>query len=124
MFPPPTATKVLFPNVTALRPLVVGEVALSQVAPLSVDLMICPFKFDFVPTPMNTPGDVSIVKEIIARVLLTFPEESVTDIVQSEKVPLLKALKVIVLFPLLAEVVLEEQEPPYVIVPASVDEKV
>jgi hypothetical protein len=31
---------------------------------------------------------------------------------------------VIVLFPLIAEVVLEEHEPPYVIVPASEDEKV
>jgi hypothetical protein len=50
----PTATKVLFPKVTASphsKLLFVGEVALSQVVPLSVDLtMIPPF-----PTATNTP---------------------------------------------------------------------
>ena len=67
---------------------------------------------------------VSTVKEVIASELLAFPAESVTVIVQLEKVPSLKATRVMVLFPLVADVVLEEQEPPYVIVPASEDEKV
>ena len=40
------------------------------------------------------------------------PAVSVTVIVQSEYVPLLKETKVIVLLPDVAEVVLEEQEPP------------
>ena len=52
------------------------------------------------------------VKEVIARVLLAFPSESVTIIVQSEYVPSLKVRKVIVLFPLVAEVVPDEHEPP------------
>ena len=64
------------------------------------------------------------VKEVIASELLAFPAESVTVIVQSEYVPLLKETKVIVLLSVVTEVVLEEQEPPYVMVPASVDEKV
>ena len=64
------------------------------------------------------------VKEVIASELLVFPAESVTVIVQSEYVPLLKETKVIVLLSVVTEVVLEEQEPPYVMVPASVDEKV
>ena len=44
--------------------------------------------------------------------------------VQSEYVPSLNEAKVIVLFPLIAEVVLEEHEPPYVIVPAWLVENV
>ena len=55
---------------------------------------------------------VSTVKEVIVSVLLAFPAESVTIIVQSEYVPSFKETKVIVLFPLVADVVLEEQEPP------------
>ena len=47
-----------------------------------------------------------------------------TRIVQSEYVPSLNVFRVIVLFPAIAIVVLEEQVPPYVMVPASVDEKV
>ena len=70
------------------------------------------------------PNIVSITNVLIERELLTFPAESVTVIVQFEYVPSLKALNVMVLFPLEADVVLEEQEPPYVIVPASVDENV
>ena len=62
------------------------------------------------PTATNTP--VSIVKEVIASVLLAFPAESVTIIVQSEYVPSLNAIKVMVLFPLVADVVSDEQEPP------------
>ena len=51
--------------------------------------------------------------------LLSFPAESVTLIVQSEYVPSLKEIKEIVLLPDVADVVLEEQELPYVMVPAS-----
>ena len=69
-------------------------------------------------------GGMATVNEVIVRELLTFPAESVTVIVQFEYVPSLKVFRVIVLFPEIAIVVLEEQEPPYVIVPASVDEKV
>ena len=53
-----------------------------------------------------------MVKEVIVRVLLAFPSESVTIIVQLEYVPSLKVRKVIVLFPLVAEVVPDEHEPP------------
>ena len=69
-------------------------------------------------------GGMTTVNEVIVRELLTFPAESVTVIVQFEYVPSLKVFRVIVLFPEIAIVVLEEQGPPYVIVPASVDEKV
>ena len=72
-----------------------------------------------------TVGEVaSTTNEFIVKELLAFPAESVTVIVQSEYVPSLKETKVIVLLSVVAEVVLEEQEPPYVIVPASEDEKV
>ena len=67
---------------------------------------------------------VSIVNDVIVRSLLALPAESVTVIAQSEYVPSLKDFKVIVLFPEVADVVLEEQEPPYVMVPASEDENV
>jgi len=66
----------------------------------------------------------STLKEVIDKVLLTFPSESVTRIVQSEYVPSLKEVSVIVFVPLAADVVDDEQEPPYVMVPALVDEKV
>ena len=69
-------------------------------------------------------GGITTVNELIVRELLTFPAESVTVIVQFEYVPSLNVFRVIVLFPAIAVVVLEEQEPPYVMVPASVDEKV
>ena len=55
---------------------------------------------------------------------LSFPAESVTLIVQSEYVPSLKEIKVMVLFQEIADVVLEEQEPPYVMVPSSSEENV
>jgi hypothetical protein len=67
---------------------------------------------------------VSGVLEVVRRVLLTFPAESVTLIVQSEKVPSFRETKVIVLLPDVADVVLEEQEPPYVMVPSSSEENV
>ena len=69
-------------------------------------------------------GGMTTVNVVIVKELLTFPSESVTVIVQSEYVPSLNVFRVIVLFPAIAVVVLEEQEPPYVMVPASVDEKV
>jgi len=72
-----------------------------------------------------TVGEVvSTTNEFIVKELLAFPAESVTVIVQSEYVPSLKETKVIVLLSLVAEVLLEEQEPPYVMVPASEDENV
>ena len=54
---------------------------------------------------------VSTEKVDIVSELLIFPAISVTVIVQSAYVPSLKEFKVIVLFPEIAEVVLEEQEP-------------
>ena len=53
---------------------------------------------------------VSITNELIFNVTL-LPEESVTAIVQSEYCPALKETKVIVLLSVVADVVLEEQEP-------------
>ena len=67
---------------------------------------------------------VSTTNVLTLKVLLAFPAESVTIIVQFEYVPSLKETKVIVLLLVVAEVVLEEQEPPYVMVPASEDENV
>ena len=87
---------------------------------LDVEVMIVPV----LPTATNLPleddimvlssADVSseMVKEVIVSVLLAFSAESVTIIVQSEYVPSFKETKVIVLFPLIADVVLEEQDPP------------
>ena len=75
-------------------------------------------------TSTSVAAVVSTMNDVIVRVLLTFPEESVTLIVQSEYVSSLKETKVIVLLPDVADVVLEEQEPQYVMVPASSDEKV
>ena len=63
--------------------LVVGEVTLSQVVPLSVLITMFPDP----PTATKTPEeeeDVSTVKEVIASVLLVFSAESVTVIVQLE----------------------------------------
>ena len=72
-----------------------------------------------------TVGEVvSTTNEFIVKELLAFPAESVSIIVQFEYVPSLKETKVIVLLPVVADVVLEEHEPPYVIVTASSDEKV
>ena len=54
---------------------------------------------------------VSITNELIFKVTLLLTL-SVTVIVQFEKVPSIKETKVIVLLSVVAEVVLEEQEPP------------
>ena len=66
----------------------------------------------------STRNEVNVSK------LLSFAALSVTVIAQSEYVPSLKVLKVMLLIPETAEVVLEEQGPPYVIVPSSSDENV
>ena len=55
---------------------------------------------------------MSTIKVVTDRVLLAFPAASVTIIVQSEYVPSLKVRKVMVLFPLVAEVVPDEHDPP------------
>ena len=127
-----TATKVLFPNTTPRSLFPVGEVTLSKDDPLSVDLTI----FPELPVTTNTlepeeeepeeeeSSEEETVKVVIVSMLLSFPAESVTLIVQSEYVPSLKEVKVMVLFPEIADVVLEEQEPPYVMVPASSEENV
>ena len=75
-------------------------------------------------TSATTGTIVSTVKGVIVRALLAFPAESVTVIVQSEYVPSFKETKVIVLFPEVTDVIPDEQEPPYVIVPVSSDENV
>ena len=73
---------------------------------------------------------VATTNDVIVREPLKFVSEFslliilVTVIVQSAYVPSLRELKVMVLLSVVAEVVLEEQEPPYVIVPASEDENV
>ena len=122
MFPElPTPTKVLFPNTTPHKLLPVREVALSQDDPLSVDLKIVPEK----PTATNTPepeeeesSEEETVKEVIVRESLKLVSEFslvivlVTVIVQSAYVLSLRELKVMVLLPEIAEVVLEEHEPP------------
>ena len=82
--------------------------------------------FDLIKTlPLMFPfaNVESITNELIFNVA-PLPEVFVTVIVQSEYVPSPKEFRVIVLFPTLALSVLDEQEPPYVMVPASVVEKV
>ena len=122
-----TATKVLFPNPTPLILPPIGEVTFSKDDPLSVDLTI----FPELPVTTNTlepeeeeSSEEETVKVVIVSMLLSFPAESVTLIVQSEYVPSLKEIKMIELFPIVAWVVPDEQEPPYVMVPASSEENV
>ena len=55
---------------------------------------------------------VSITKVFTSNVLLALLAESVTEMVQLSYVPSTSALKVTVLLPVVADVVLEEQEPP------------
>ena len=76
------------------------------------------------PTATKSLCFVFTIKEVIVSVLLSFPAESVTIIVQSEYVLSLKVKKVTVLSPLVADAVPDEQVSPYEIVPASDDEKV
>ena len=77
-----------------------------------------------VPLSPAETNKLNTVNDVIVSELLTFPAESVTLIVQSEYVVLLKKTKVILLLPETADVVLEKQEPPYIILPPSEDEKV
>jgi hypothetical protein len=65
-----------------------------------------------------------MVKEVTESRELVFEDTSVTVIVQLEYVPSERELKVIVLLPEDADVVVDVQEPPYEIVPASLEEKV
>ena len=65
---------------------------------------------------------MATVNSLTSRASLTFPAESVTVTVQFEYVPSLRESKVIVLFPWFAVVVLEEQEPPYAMVPAILEQ--
>ena len=108
------------------RLLFVGEVALSQVVPLSVDLIMAPL----LPTATNTPepeeeesseeesSEEETVKEVIVRESIKVVSDLLvlivleTVIVQSVYVLTLKVFKVMVLLPEIAEVVLEEHEPP------------
>lgn len=70
--------------------------------------------------PPPPPVEVAdTVKEGIVRAVLAFVVASVRVIVQFVYVPTLNALNVIVLFPTVAEVVIELQLPPYVMVHAS-----
>ena len=71
-----------------------------------------------VTSAINGVDDVSIVKEVIVRESLKFDFDLLvlivleTLIVQSAYVPTLRELKVMVLLPAAAMVVLEEHEPP------------
>ena len=69
-------------------------------------------------------GGTATVNEFTERVLLAFPEESVTVIVQSEYVPSSRDVKVMLLLPEETDEVVLLQLPPYVIVPASSEENV
>ena len=80
--------------------------------------MLSPVGFDTAVTSPST-GGTATVNEVTERLLLTFPEESVTVIVQSEYVPSSNAVKVMALLPEEADVVELLQLPPYVMVPAS-----
>jgi hypothetical protein len=75
-------------------------------------------------TSASVSALVSIVKDDIVRELINHEFVVPTVIVQSEYVPSLRESKVIVLFPWITVVVLEEQGPPYVMAPAILEENV
>ena len=75
-------------------------------------------------TSNSVSAVVSIVKDDIVRELINVESAISTVIVQFEYVPSLRESKVIVLFPWFAVVVLEEQGPPYLMVPAILEENV
>ena len=75
-------------------------------------------------TSSSVSAVVSTVKVDIVRELINRESAISTVIVQSEYVPSLRESKVILLFPWFAVVVLEEQEPPYLMVPAILEENV
>ena len=85
--------------------------------------MLSPVGVDTAVTSAST-GGTATVNEVTERVLLAFPEESVTVIVQFEYVPSSKTVKVMALLPEEAEEVELLQLPPYVIVPDSFEENV
>ena len=74
--------------------------------------MVASGEVRMVPLSPTETNKLNTVNDVIVSELLTFPAESVTLIVQSEYVVLLKELRVIVLFPIVADVVTDEQEPP------------
>ena len=76
-------------------------------------------------TCLSDGAVVSMVKEFTDRALLALPALSVTVIVQFEYVELsFRVLKVIVLLSAAAAVLELLQFPPYVIVPASLEENI
>ena len=75
-------------------------------------------------TSNSVSAVVSIVKDDIVRELINHEFVVSTVIVQSEYVPSLRESKVIVLFPWITVVVLEEQGPPYVMFPPILEENV
>ena len=78
----PTDTNLLFAKVTPQRLLDVDvEVT---IVPLSPTATNCPLEEEEVVVSSSEGVSSDIVKEVIARVLLAFPSESVTIIVQSE----------------------------------------
>ena len=116
---------------------IVPEQSVLDVFVVTEDVSIDSEKVMEIDVPTETPvwlsvGEVdetvgaveSITNDVIVIELLDLPAESVTVIVQSEYVPSLKELRVIILFPITTDVVLEEQDPPYVIVPDSLEENV
>ena len=121
-------------NVTVLLPLVADVVADEHeppyvIVPTSVEENVNDGVVSFPGvgtgvTTARTGATVSIVKDGTCNTDETFPAASVTVIVQSEYVPEVKASNVTVLLPLVAEPVADEQEPPYVMEPASVELKV
>ena len=121
-------------NVIVLLPLVADAVADGQeppyvIVPASVVLKVRLGVVSFVGvetgvTTASVGAVVSITKDGIFKTEEILPAASVTVIVQLEYVPATRAVNVIVLFPDVTDVVAEEQLPPYVIVPAFVDENV
>ena len=85
--------------------------------------MLSPVGFDTAVTSAST-GGTATVNEVTERLSLVLPEESVTVIVQFEYVPSSSAVKFMALLPEEAEEVELLQLPPYVMVPASVEENV
>ena len=75
-------------------------------------------------TSNSVSAVVSIVKDDIVRELINVESAISTVIVQFEYVPSLRESKVIVLFPWITVVVLEEQGPPYVMFPPILEENV
>ena len=118
-------------NVMVSLPLVADVVAEEQeppyaIVPASVELNVNEGVVSFAGvgtgvTTASTGASVSIVNAGISNTEEIFPAASVTVIVQSEYVPATSASNVIVLLPLVADAVADEQEPPYVIAPPSVE---